>query len=441
MLKRKAYQRLEDWKRYKTKQTLLVKGARQVGKTTLVRQFAADNYEILAEVNFFDNKTAKETVMRAIDADDLLLRLSVLSGKELEAGKTLVFLDEIQECGADLLTWIKMLLERTDYDYILSGSLLGLEVSNISSLPVGFLQEVTLYPLDFEEFCWASGIGKTALEAVSACIKSLTPVPDYLHDKLTDTFYRYLLVGGMPDVVQAFVDNNDLLRARNLQRGIVNMYEMDMAKYVSDTLEARQVQMVYESIPSQLNSENKRFKYARLGKSLRFANLEFAFDWLEHVGVALPAFRVNEPTFPLAAHEDRNMLKLYANDVGLLTAQMMGDVDIDILNRRSSINFGSIFENVAAQEFKACGRELRYYNSSKIGEVDFVLQGQQGGIDLCEIKSGKNYRRHSALDNLLTTKNYSFEHVYVFHDGNVDTPGAFEGVTYLPIYMIGMALG
>ena len=171
----------------------------------------------------------------------------------------------------------------------------------------------------------------------------------------------------------------DLLRARNLQRGIVNMYEMDMAKYVSDTLEARQVQMVYESIPSQLNSENKRFKYARLGKSLRFANLEFAFDWLEHVGVALPAFRVNEPTFPLAAHEDRNMLKLYANDVGLLTAQMMGDVDIDILNRRSSINFGSIFENVAAQEFKACGRELRYYNSSKIGEVDFVLQGQQGG--------------------------------------------------------------
>ena len=424
MLKRKAYQRLEDWKRYKTKQALLVKGARQVGKTTLVRQFAADNYGILAEVNFFDNKTAKETVMRAIDADDLLLRLSVLSGKELEAGKTLVFLDEIQECGADLLTWIKMLLERTDYDYILSGSLLGLEVSNISSLPVGFLQEVTLYPLDFEEFCWASGIGKTALEAVSACMESLTPVPDYLHDKLTDTFYRYLLVGGMPDVVQAFVDNNDLLRARNLQRGIVNMYEMDMAKYVSDTLEARQ-----------------RFKYARLGKSLRFANLEFAFDWLEHVGVALPAFRVNEPTFPLAAHEDRNMLKLYANDVGLLTAQMMGDVDIDILNRRSSINFGSIFENVAAQEFKACGRELRYYNSSKIGEVDFVLQGQQGGIDLCEIKSGKNYRRHSALDNLLTTKNYSFEHVYVFHDGNVDTPGAFEGVTYLPIYMMGMALG
>lgn len=441
MLKRKAYQRLEDWKRYKTKQALLVKGARQVGKTTLVRQFAADNYEILAEVNFFDNKTAKETVMRAIDADDLLLRLSVLSGKELEAGKTLVFLDEIQECGADLLTWIKMLLERTDYDYILSGSLLGLEVSNISSLPVGFLQEVTLYPLDFEEFCWASGIGKTVLEAVSACMESLTPVPDYLHDKLTDTFYRYLLVGGMPDVVQAFVDNNDLLRARNLQRGIVNMYEMDMAKYVSDTLEARQVQMVYESIPSQLNSENKRFKYARLGKSLRFANLEFAFDWLEHVGVTLPAFRVNEPTFPLAAHEDRNMLKLYANDVGLLTAQMMGDVDIDILNRRSSINFGSIFENVAAQEFKACGRELRYYNSSKIGEVDFVLQGQQGGIDLCEIKSGKNYRRHSALDNLLTTKNYSFEHVYVFHDGNVDTPEAFEGVTYLPIYMMGMALG
>lgn len=441
MLKRKAYQRLEDWKRYKTKQALLVKGARQVGKTTLVRQFAADNYGILAEVNFFDNKTAKETVMRAIDADDLLLRLSVLSGKELEAGKTLVFLDEIQECGADLLTWIKMLLERTDYDYILSGSLLGLEVSNISSLPVGFLQEVTLYPLDFEEFCWASGIGKTALEAVSACMESLTPVPDYLHDKLTDTFYRYLLVGGMPDVVQAFVDNNDLLRARNLQRGIVNMYKMDMAKYVSDTLESRQVQMVYESIPSQLNSENKRFKYARLGKSLRFANLEFAFDWLEHVGVALPVFRVNEPTFPLAAHEDRNMLKLYANDVGLLTAQMMGDVDIDILNRRSSINFGSIFENVAAQEFKACGRELRYYNSSKIGEVDFVLQGQQGGIDLCEIKSGKNYRRHSALDNLLTTKNYSFEHVYVFHDGNVDTPEAFEGVTYLPIYMMGMALG
>lgn len=434
MLRRKVTEYLESWKREKTSQALLVMGVRQCGKTTAIREFAHNNYEAVAEVNFFENPRAVETVNAAEDARDLFMRISALSRTEIVPGRTLVFLDEIQECD-DLLTWTKFLAERSDCDYILSGSLLGLDAFRPRSLPVGFLSTTTMHPLDFEEFCWAMGVGPSLTNEVRSCFERRAPVPEYLHERLLGLFYRYLLVGGMPDVVQAFVDSDDLMRARRLQHDILALYEEDMAKYVSDRTERRQIRMVFESIPSQLNQENKRFRYTRLGKNLRFANLQTAFDWLGHAGVAIPVTRVTEPTFPLMASEDENMLKLYSSDVGLLTAQLMGDVDVEILNRRSSMNYGSIFENAAAQEFAAASHApLHYYRTAKVGEVDFVLQ-EQGDVVLCEIKSGKDYRRHSALSNLLAMPNYDFAGAYVFCEDNVSQDGR---VTYLPIYMLGL---
>lgn len=437
MLKRKVDGLLAEWKRTKTRQGLLVTGARQVGKTTAVRRFARENYKSVLEVNFYENRTAVETVSAARDSRDLFLRLSALAGEPVVPGETLVFLDEIQECG-DLLTWMKFLAENTGCDYVFSGSLLGLDSFDVRSLPVGFLRTIEMRPLDFEEFCWASGISEALLGEARERIAAREPVPGYLHNLLTDAFYKYLLVGGMPDAAAVFVERGELPSVRAVQQDVFDLYEHDIAKYVPDRVESRQIRMVYESVPGQLNAANKRFKYTRLGKNLRFANLETAFDWLGSAGVAIPVPRVTDPTFPLGASMERSAFKLYMSDVGLLTSRLMRGVDLDILNRKSSVNFGSIFENAAAQELCALGLEPCYYQTSSVGEIDFVVQGADGGISLCEIKSGKDYRRHSALSNLLSRKNYSFKGVYVFHDGNVEQDSA---ISYLPIYAIGLVDG
>ena len=431
MLHRAAYQDLMDWKRNKTNECLLVCGARQVGKTTLIREFGHRNYTSMAEINFLNNRAAIDAVSHATDADDLLFRISVLARTQLVPGESLIFLDEVQACG-DLITWMKFLSEASDYDFVLSGSLLGLDAFNIRSVPVGFLQTVTMYPMGFDEFCLASGLPDTALSKVRDSFQTCEPVPDFLHTQLMDLFYKYLLIGGMPAAVQAFVDNPDMQRVRATHRNLFTAYEADMSQYVEDKVESRQIKMVYEAIPGQLNAENKRFKYTRLSKHARFANMETSFDWLAHAGIALPVSKVTAVDYPLGLNENRNQFKLFMNDVGLLTSRLMGNVDLDILNRKDAINFGSIYENVAAQELAQRGFELHYYNTAKIGEVDFVVKTDAGGIILCEIKSGKDYHRHSALDNLLATGPDNVT-PYVFCNDNVHVDG---GITYLPIYML-----
>lgn len=432
MLKRKVLDNIAQWKQNKTTQALLVMGARQVGKTTAIRKFAAENYKHTAEINFFQNENAVQTIDAARDAEDLLLRISALSRTELNPSGTLIFLDEIQECK-DILTLVKFMTEKTDCDVILSGSLLGLDSFPARSLPVGYLQTVDMFPLDFEEFCWARSVPEQVVNEAKKSVADASPVPDYIHNLLLDEFYNYLLVGGMPDAVQAFVDSNNLIQTRNAQRAIVDLYEHDIVKYVNDKTKARQTELVYETIPTQLNAPNKRFKYTRLGKNLRFANLETSFDWLESAGIALPARRVSEPTFTLKMSVSPNFFKLYMNDVGLLTSQLKEDVDLEILNRKSSINFGSIFENAAAQELRAHGFELFYYDKKDIGEIDFVLQDRKGVVSLCEIKSGKQYRRHSALNKLLQVKNYAIDRAFVFCEGNCEKK---DNIAYLPIYSI-----
>ena len=433
MLERDIYQQLVNWKQLKTRQGLLVTGARQVGKTTIIKQFGADHYRHVAEVNFIESPDAVATVSGATNTDDLVFRLSVLAGTEITPGETLLFLDEIQAC-ADLLTWLKFLAGARGLDVIVSGSLLGIDAYNVRSIPVGFLQTVRMYPMTFSEFVTACGIPQATWDVLDNCMEQHTSVPDFLHTRLTDLWYRYLLIGGMPDAVQSFIDSSDINKVRNVQQTIYEAYEYDITKYVTDLVERRHIKTIYESIPLQLNAENKRFKFTKLGPNVRFGHMRTAFDWLANAGIALPTLRVQDPQYPLAEWADTNTFKLYMNDVGLLTSQLMRDVDLQILNHRSSMNYGSIFENAVAQELAAHGFDLYYYNRSKIGEVDFVLQNRAGDVSLCEIKSGKDYTRHRAMNNLLRTGNYRFAHAYVFHDGNVQTAGE---VTYLPIYTIG----
>ncbi|KAB7789554.1 ATPase [Bifidobacterium leontopitheci] len=413
-----------------------------MGKTTLIRRFGQDNYANVAEINFIETPQAVETVSQATDTDDLLLRLSVLSRTPITPGETLLFLDEIQACE-DMLTWMKFLAGAKGLDVIVSGSLLGIDVFNVRSIPVGFLQTIRMYPLDFREFCIACGIPSNAMDTVQSCLNELRPIPAFLHDRLSDLWYKYLLIGGMPDAVQSFIDSSDINKVRSTQQAIFDTYEYDITKYVDKPVERRHIKTIYEMIPSQLNAENKRFKFSKLGENVRFAHMQTAFDWLANAGIALPVPRVQDPEYPLNAHDDLGSFKLYLNDVGLLTSRLMRDIDLEIINHRSTMNYGMIFENAAAQELFAQGFSLHYYNRSKIGEVDFVIQHSMDSVSLVEIKSGKDYTRHNAMNNLLRTDNYDFAHAYVFHDGNVDIRPASKAdsksmrIECLPIYTIG----
>lgn len=430
MLQRSAMKKLYEWKKMKTRQALMITGARQVGKTTLVREFAFQEYRRLVEVNFFETPLAVETLSASKNVDDLLLRLSALTGVSLVPGETLLFLDEVQECK-DMLTWMKFLTERTNLDVILSGSLLGLDAYvQVRSLPVGFLRTIDMYPLTFEEFALSTGVASEVWEVMERSVLECREVPDYIHDLLIRKFREYLLVGGMPDAVQAYVNTSQIVPTREIQRDIFALYESDIVKYVEDATESRQIKMVYESIPAQLNTPTKRFKYARIQKNLRFANLETAFDWLTSAGIALEATRVGELDYPLGMHEDRTAFKFFLNDIGMLTSRLMGTVDIDVINGKTDINYGSLYEAVVAQELIAHGMVPHYYASKKRGEIDFVVEDQStGAVTVIEVKSGKDYRRHSALTSLLESG--ELERAIVLCNGNVQQA---DGRLYIPVY-------
>jgi len=434
MLERKALAKIRYWKENKPKQGLLVIGARQVGKTTLIRNFARENYDAFIEINFFERPEAIALFKGARNTEDLLLRISALSDRELVYGNTLIFFDEIQEFE-DILTWAKFLEERTPYDYIFSGSLLGIDAFNIRSWPVGFLSVVEMFPLDFEEFCKANKVTDSVIESARASFEQMRPVPDFIHDKMMDLYRKYLMVGGMPQAVQSFCDSFDLQAVRSIQDDIVALYHHDISKYMKNKTDARFIKTLYDAIPGQLDKENKRYKFKNVTpeSSARFTHLETSFDWLGQAGVALPVFRVDEPRYPLSLNENRSAFKLFMNDIGLLTSRIMGSVDLDILLDKISINYGSLYENVVAQELKSQGFSLYYYNSSRFGEIDFVVEDRSGGgVILIEVKSGKNYKRHVALSNLLRIQNYSFDNAFVLYNGNLKPQGE---IAYLPVYM------
>ncbi len=439
MLYRKAIRNLISWKEHKTNQGLLVVGARQVGKSTLIEEFARTHYRTTVKIDFVDTPSAVEVISQAQNADDLFLRITALADEELVPGETLIFFDEIQEFE-DILSWAKYLQKRNEFDYIFSGSLLGVDLAGIRSWPVGFLDEFEMFPLDFEEFCIANGVTDSVMQEVRSSFSEQRPVADFIHEKFLNLHRRYLLVGGMPEAVQRFLDTNDMNALRRAHKGIYDMYEHDIVRHMEDNEAIRFTKSLYEAIPSQLNKENKRFRYSHLkgddavhDGDMRFSRLESSFDWLEATGVALATLRVTEPRFPLGLNANRSAFKLYMNDVGLLTYRLAGTVSLDMLAGRDNVNYGSIYENYVAQELRSKDAGLFYYNSTKNGEVDFVTQDlARGTVSLIEVKSGKDYVRHRALNNLLSVKDYEIESAYVLCNANVEHAGP---VVYLPIYM------
>lgn len=430
MLKRKAMDRLEEWYRTRTKQALLVTGARQVGKTFLVREFAARHWTHVVEINFFENSQARAAVESAKSSSELFLRLTAFANAPLVPGETVLFLDEIQECK-EAVTAIKFLMERADYDYILSGSLLGVELKGIVSAPVGYLSTVKMYPLDFEEYCWANGIAPEVLDEARDALRDCRPVDEFVHGRLLGLFHRYLISGGMPDAVVSFIGSDDVSRARTAQEAIVTQYRWDISKYAGDR--ARIVRRIFDLMPSEISQQDKRFVVRDVAGDSHFDRYDNDFMWLTDASVALPTYNVREPRYPLATNIESPKFKLFSSDVGLLTYQCGMDVVRDMVGGRPDINFGAIYENVVAQELAAHEHGLYYFKARNIGELDFVIQTKAGRVVPIEVKSGKDYKRHSALTHALETANWGIDEAYVLCEGNVEVDGP---VTYLPVYMV-----
>lgn len=430
MLRRKAYDYFLDWKKQRKKKALCVTGAHQIGKTTLIRAFGRENYEYFVEINFITDKNATAIFSGSLDADTIITNLSAYARKPMEPNRTLILLDEVQECP-EARTAIKFLVEDGRFDYIESGSLMGVRHKEVASYPVGFEELYRMYPMDFEEFLWANGVQPSTVDYLHKSFDTLMPISPSVHETMKKLFLSYIVVGGMPEVVQLYVDTHDVAKVAALQTDILELYRMDISKYAqrNDKLKIR---AIFDSIPSQLNAKNRRFILTDVdtnGRQLRYAN---SFEWLTDAGVALPCYNVSEPRAPLMLNEKHSLFKLFMGDVGLLCAACMENVQFSILQGDLEINMGSILENVIAQQMKSAGLSLHFFDSKKYGELDFVVQNGLH-IELVEVKSGKDYKKHAALDKVRQVSEWHAERSYVFCQGNIEED---DGVIYLPWYEI-----
>ena len=431
MLTRKIEIELERFHADISRRALLLTGARQVGKTYSVRRFGRSHYEAFVEFNFIRDKAAGDIFRNVADEHDILLRISALSKVRLVPGKTLVFFDEVQVCP-EVVTFIKFLVDEGSFRYILSGSLLGVELKDLRSVPVGYLREVRMFPLDFEEFIRANGIGDDVIGSLrDAFIRQRSP-DRVIHEKMLRYHLLYLVTGGMPAVVQKYIDTNDIRQVLVEQQAIVREYLRDVAQY-DDRLKMR-LRHIYSLIPSELAKHNKRFYLKNAYDRGRFDRAESDFIWLKEAGVAIPVYNVDEPKIPLELAKKANLFKLFMNDVGLLCSLYMNGIQLRILNGETEMNFGAVYENYVAQELVAHGFEtVYYYNSKRRGEVDFLVE-YDGAVLPIEAKSGRNFTSHAALDNLMSEKAFGISRALVLsRDGVVKTA---VKTTYMPIYFL-----
>lgn len=429
MLQRKIEKQIWNWLENDRK-ALLIEGARQVGKTSVIRKVLEDAKRKYVEFNLIDQPEIVGLFKNIENADDLIANLSLLTDKKLIKGETVLFFDEIQEYK-EIVTKIKFLVDEGAFRYIFSGSLLGIELKNIKSAPVGYMRTLTMYPMDFEEFLQLYNFTDELKEVLRKSFEQRIPINDALHEKLMQIFRMYLIVGGMPAAVKKFRETKDLEDVFAEHEDIITQYKKDFTKY--ETEEKRlYLTRIYDLIPAELNAKNKRFNFSDLQKGLRFERSEDDFIWLEKAGVAMSAYNTSEPIVPLQLNEKSSLFKFFLSDVGLLTSMYGKATKLKILNNEEDINCGAIYENVAAQELLAHKYKLFYYNTKSQGEVDLMIE-YQGDVLPIEIKSGKTYQRHSALNNLLKIENYKIDQAFVFNNYNVEVK---DKIVYYPIYML-----
>ena len=433
MLERKFTSYLTKFLTEERNKILLVNGARQIGKSYLIRYVGRKLFSHFVEINLKEDKEGDKVFADVRTTDDLYMRLSNYCPTPLgDNTDTLVFLDEIQSYP-HLMTMLKFLNQESRYRFIASGSQLGVALAQTPSVPLGSVTLEQMYPLDFEEFLWATGVGKEWIANIRDCYLCRKSLDESTHNLLLKRFQYYLLVGGLPESVNNYLADRNMVRVRRTHSDIHNLYRIDASQY--DEEHKLKIRKIYDLIPSNLENKKKRIVYKNIegktGKS--YSDYADEFEYLTNSGVALEVSAISNPRFPLVESEQKKLMKLYLNDVGLLT-NILYDLNVNaVLMDIKSINLGTVYESVVAQELAAHGFKLYYYDNKKKGEVDFLIDDYDNLTALpLEIKSGKDYTEHSALTNFLQTPEYSIKNAIVF--SNEREVFCKNGVTYLPVY-------
>lgn len=409
MLKRKIETYLADWKKSENKKPLVIKGIRQCGKTYIVRKFAKENYESVIYMNFILEPDKKSAFAGNIDVDTIILNLSALiPGSRFIKGKTCIILDEIQECK-EARTALKSFHIDGRFDVIATGSLLGVkgyggiknkkEEEGQDSVPVGYETMIDMYPLDFEEFLWANGIGDTVIDSVKSCFKNETVVPDGIHKAMMELLYRYVIVGGLPEVVNCFLETKNIELIYKVQRNLIAEYEEDMVKYADDA-DKPHIRECFESIPKQLAKENKKFQYSIVRKGGRASQYIGSIQWLEDAGIVKRCYNTQITQLPLEGNSVKDCFKVYVTDIGILMAMLDYGTQADILKGNLLGYNGAIFENLMADFLCKSGQKLYYFHKDSGLELDFLVRFD-GECVVIEVKSktGKSKSMTTVLKN------------------------------------------
>ncbi len=429
MLQRKIEKDIMHWIESSQK-ALLVCGVRQAGKTYIIRECLKKAGCDYVEFNLIKQPEIVDLLANTTGINDLILKLSLFCDKRITPGKTVFFFDEIQKYK-EIVTKIKFLVEDKRFRYILSGSLLDIEITNLKSAPVVYLKTLNMYPMDFEEFLQIFSVDEAVIGKLRTAFETKTPVDEIIHEKIMEMFNLYMIIGGMPAAVEKYRTTSNIDDVIDEHQAIIEQYKVDFTQYEEENRKLI-ITNIYELIPAELNEKNKRFMIADLRKNLRYDRVENSFTWLWKAGVALAAFNTTEPTIPLLLNEKSTLFKMFLSDVGLLTTLYGKSCKLKIISKDKDINKGAIYENVVAQELHAHGYKLYYYNSKKKGELDFVIE-YGGHVLPIEVKSGKDYEKHSALDNVMEISEYVIPEAFVFSCDNVKVK---ERITYYPIYMV-----
>lgn len=437
MLYRKITSYLEDYLKSDSDKILILEGARQVGKSFSIREVGSRLYPNYVEINFVEDDEGKQLFKNIHKKEDFYLTLSMVAGDKLSSrDDTLVFLDEVQHYP-QFLTMLKFLREDGRYRYIASGSLLGITLHDTTSIPVGSIIRKEMFQLDFEEFLIANGFGAEGIDRLRQSYMNRQSLAEQHHNHVLDLFHRYLLVGGLPDAVNTYLNTHNIVKVREVQEGIRKLYAADAAKYEKEHTKKLLIRRIYEMIPSQMENKKKRIvaQEIRGKEGDRFAHYQEEFEYLISSGIALAVHAISNPHFPLSESLQKNLRKLYLNDVGLLTGLLYHNNILPVIDDVRSINLGSVYESVVAQELRAHGHKLFYYDNRKQGEVDYLIDDHTAmSAHPIEVKSGKDYSVHSALNNLLKNPDYNIQAATVISNGReIYQKGK---ITYMPVYFV-----
>ncbi|MEJ8738457.1 AAA family ATPase [Erysipelotrichaceae bacterium HCN-30851] len=435
MLYRKIESLISEHLESDTKKILLIDGARQIGKTYIIRHVGKKLFENFIELNMVEDSLSDRLFENVKSIEDFYLQVSMLHGDKMKQKEnTLIFIDEIQ-AYPHLLTLLKFLSQDNKFTYICSGSLLGVTLSQITSIPMGSIRKVRMFPLDFEEFLYANGLNEIVISSMRKKFERLESLDESMHNKIMDLFRKYLLVGGLPDAINSYLENKNIASVREIQQEIYEYYATDASKY--DKENQLKIRRVYNLIPSNMENKKKRMiiKQIENKRGKTFLDYSDEFEYLISAGIALQVQALSNPVFPLMESVGKNLLKLYLNDVGILTSILYKNNIRAILDDEKSINLGSVYETVVASELIAHGHNLFYYDNRNKGEVDYLIDDYETlSVLPIEVKSGKDYTVHSALNNFVKNEDYHIKKAFVLsNEREVKTKGK---IIYIPIYYI-----